>query len=69
VRDKLGRRRSTTVVCLTDRQALSTARFCLAGQLATADTCLYVYSYYSIDNQDRRQGLGLQSGSGLATVW
>ena len=31
-------RRSTTVVYRTDRQALSTARFCRAGQLATADT-------------------------------
>ena len=31
-------RRSTTVVYCTDRQALSTARFCRTGQLATADT-------------------------------
>jgi len=31
-------RRSTTVVYRTDRQALSTARFCRTGQLATADT-------------------------------
>ena len=32
-------RRSTTVVYCTHRQALSTARFCRAGQSATADTC------------------------------
>jgi len=31
-------RRSTTVVYRRDRQALSTARFCCAVQLATADT-------------------------------
>jgi len=31
-------RRSTTIVYRTDRQALSTARFCRTGQLATADT-------------------------------
>ena len=31
-------RRSTTIVYRTDRQALSTARFCRMGQLATADT-------------------------------
>ena len=30
--------RSTTIVYRTDRQALSTARFCRTGQLATADT-------------------------------
>ena len=33
-------RRSTTVVYRTDRRALSTARFCRAGRLATADTCV-----------------------------
>jgi len=33
-------RRLTTVVYRRDRQALSTARFCRAGQLATADTWL-----------------------------
>jgi len=50
-RDKLGRcrstksiippelRRSTTIFYHTDHQALSTARFCRTGQLATADTC------------------------------
>jgi len=32
-------RRSTTIVYRIDRQALSTARFCRTGQLATADTC------------------------------
>ena len=32
-------RRSTTLVYRRDRQALSTARFCRAGQLATAGTC------------------------------
>jgi len=32
-------RRSIAVVCRRDRQALSTARFRRAGQLATADTC------------------------------
>ena len=32
-----GLRRSTTVVYRSDRQALSTARLCRAGQLATAD--------------------------------
>ena len=32
-------RRSTTVVYRTDRQALSTAQFCRAAQLATAATC------------------------------
>ena len=32
-------RRSTAVVCRRDRHALSTARFCRAGQLATGDTC------------------------------
>jgi len=32
-------RRSTAVVYRSDRQALSTARFRRAGQLATADTC------------------------------
>jgi len=32
-------RRSTAAVYRTDRQALSTARFSRAGQLATADTC------------------------------
>ena len=31
-------RRSTTIVYRIDRQALSTARFCRTGQLATADT-------------------------------
>jgi len=31
-------RRSTTIVYRTDRQALSTARFCCTGQLPTADT-------------------------------
>ena len=31
-------RRSTTIVYRTDYQALSTARFCRTGQLATADT-------------------------------
>jgi len=31
-------RRSTTIVYRRDRQALSTARFCRTGQLATADT-------------------------------
>jgi len=31
-------RRSTTIVYRTDRQGLSTARFCRTGQLATADT-------------------------------
>ena len=31
-------RRSTTIVCRTDYQALSTARFCCTGQLARADT-------------------------------
>jgi len=31
-------RRSTTIVYRTDRQALSAARFCRTGQLATADT-------------------------------
>ena len=31
-------RRSTTIVYRTDRQALSTARFCRTGLLATADT-------------------------------
>jgi len=33
-------RRSTTIVYRTDRQALSTTRFCRTGQLATADTWL-----------------------------
>ena len=33
-------RRSTAIVYRRDRQALSTARFCRTGQLATADTCL-----------------------------
>ena len=33
-------RRSTTIVYRTDRQALSTARFCRTGQLATSDTVL-----------------------------
>ena len=43
-RDKLGRRRSTKSIippsydARPDRQALSTARFCRTGQLATADT-------------------------------
>jgi len=32
-------RRSTTVVYRRNRQALSTARFCRAGQLERADTC------------------------------
>ena len=32
-------RRSTTVVYRIDRQALSTARFCRAGELATVDSC------------------------------
>ena len=52
-RDKLDRRwptklttppssgRSTAVVYCRDCQALSTARFCRAGQLATADTCTF----------------------------
>jgi len=35
-------RRSTTAVYRTDRQALSTARFCRAGQLATIDTRCYI---------------------------
>jgi len=35
-------RRSTAVVYHSDRQALSTARFRRAGQLATADTCTIV---------------------------
>ena len=34
-------RRSTTIVYRRDHQALSTARFCRAGQLAAADTCLF----------------------------
>ena len=33
-------RRSTTVFYRRDHRTLSTARFCRAGQLATADTCL-----------------------------
>ena len=28
----------------SDRQAVSTARFCRAGQLATTDTCHYLYT-------------------------
>ena len=51
-RDKLGRRRSTTLtispssdsrplVYHSNHQALSTARFCRAGLLATADTCTF----------------------------
>jgi len=39
-------RRSTAVVYQSDRQALSTARFRRAGQLATADTCFL--NYYTL---------------------
>jgi len=39
-------RRSTTAVYRTDRQALSTARFCRAGQLATIDTRCYIGYLY-----------------------
>jgi len=52
-RDKLGRRWSAdntsglrcsvTIVYRTDHQALSTARFCHAGQSATADTYLFIH--------------------------
>jgi len=34
----VGQRDNTTIVYRTDRQALSTARFCRTGQLAIADT-------------------------------
>jgi len=40
VRNTSELRRSTTIVYRTDRQALSTARFCRTGQLATSDTVL-----------------------------
>jgi len=40
-------RRSTAVVCHSDRQALSAARFRRAGLSATADTCcVYMDSGY-----------------------
>ena len=58
-RDKLGRRRSTKLTVppssdarphRRDRQALSTARFCRAGRLAIADTCLQSHDVVIVRN-------------------
>ena len=64
-RDKLGRRWSTdntsrlrcsvTVVYRTDHQALSTARFCHAGQSARADTYLFIHYTVSQKSEPPKQ--------------
>jgi len=45
---------SDAVVCHSDRQALTTARFRRAGHLATADTCLYRKLHRESKKQDTK---------------
>ena len=49
-------RRSTTIVFHTDRQALSTARFCRAGELATAGACFDCCRIREFWQRDERAG-------------
>jgi len=78
-RDKLGRRRSTksiirstTIVYRTDRQALSTARFCHTSQLATADawfgTC-HISSFCVVAWQLARFQLTRRIARSLGDSW